>query len=327
MKKVFVLGTGGTISSGGTAGTTTNYTNGVFDVDALIAGIPGIKELAVLEGEQILNVPSDDITEQDWLALAGRINELACRDDIAGFVVTHGTNTMEETAFFLSLAVKTEKPVVLTGAMRPATALSADGAMNIYQAVALAADPKAAGRGVMAVMGDRIFDAAHLHKRNAFRLDAFTGGDAGCIGYMQDRKAFFLQRSELPHTLNTEFTIKGLTALPKVGIALFYAGADPEILRSAADGADGLILAGAGSGFAGKAWEPLLTGIAGRIPVVRASRTMDGVVTRDDYDDRIGTLPGYALDPLKARILLSFCLTLTCDRDEIERIFRRYSGL
>ena len=327
MKEVYILGTGGTISSGGTEGATTNYTNGFFDVDALIAGVPGIKDLAVIRGEQIRNVPSDDITCGDRIVLARRINELSGDDGIAGFVVTHGTNTMEETAFFLNLAVKTAKPVVLTGAMRPSTAISADGSMNIYSSVALAASPEALGRGVMAVMNDRIFDAAHLHKGNAFRLDAFTGGDAGCIGYMQDSTPFFWQKSELPHTLESGFSIDGLTALPKVEIVLFYADADPSILFKAADVSEGLIVAGAGSGFTSKAWEDALAEITRRIPVVRASRTMDGVVTRDDFDGRAGTVPGYLIDPLKARILLSFALTRTRDPGAIEDIFKKYSGL
>ena len=327
MKKVYILGTGGTISSGGAEWATTNYTNGVFDVDALIKGVPGLQRLASVEGEQVCNVPSDDITQREWFDLARRIDELAEDPDIAGFVITHGTNTMEETAYFLDLAIKTDKPVVLTGAMRPATALSADGPMNIYQAVATAVSPRSAGRGVLAVMGDRIFDAAHLHKTNAFRVDAFTGGDAGCVGYVQDDMPFFLQRSELPHTASSGFSIDELTALPKVEIAYFYTGADPEILRAGAAQADGLILAGAGAGFAGSSWEPLLTEIAGRIPVVRASRTMGGLVARDTYDDRIGTIPGYGLDPLKARILLAFALTKTQDPFEIEDIFKKFSGL
>ncbi|MBR3054000.1 MAG: asparaginase [Firmicutes bacterium] len=327
MKKVYVIGTGGTISSAGREGSTTNYTNGVFDVAALIGGVPGIKDLADIRSEQIINVSSEDMTVKDMLAVARRIDELASDDSVSGFVVTHGTNTMEETAFFLDLAVSTEKPIVITGSMRPATAAGADGAMNLYESVALAAHPSAAGRGVMAVMGDRIFDASFLHKSNAFRVDAFTGGDAGCIGYMQDDVPFFRQRSELPHTTGSGFSADGLTGLPKVEIVMFYADADPRILTAAAEGADGLVLAGAGGGFAGRAWEPVLKETAGKIPVIRASRTMDGVVTRDDYDTRVGTVPGYALDPLKARILLSFALTKTRDHGAIEDIFKKYSGL
>ena len=327
MKKVYLIGTGGTISSGGTGGATANYTTGLFDVDALVAGVPGLGDLALIEGEQIANVASDDISFDDWFRMARRIDELAADDEIAGFVVTHGTNTMEETAFFLNLAIKTDKPVVLTGAMRPATATSADGSMNIYEAVAIAASPAARGRGVMAVLGDRIFDAAHLHKINAFRVDAFSGNDAGCIGYVQDDRVFFWQRNELPHTSASGFSIDGLGGLPKVEIVLFYADADPEILRYAASRVDGLVLAGAGSGFAGKAWETVLTEITQRTPVVRASRTMDGVVTWDDYDCRACTIPGYLLDPFKARILLAFALTRTTAPSEIEDIFKKYSGL
>ena len=157
LKKVIILGTGGTIAGIGKPGLTTGYFSGGMDIDALITGIPGLKDLAWLVGEQIANVNSDDITQEDWLRLTGRINELAERDDIAGFVITHGTDTLEETAFFLNLTVKTRKPVVITGAMRPATALSPDGPFNLYQAVALASSPEAVGKGVLAVFSDAIY--------------------------------------------------------------------------------------------------------------------------------------------------------------------------
>ena len=156
MRKVVILGTGGTIAGVGVPGLTTGYFSGGMDIESLITGVPGLKKLAWLVGEQIANVNSDDITQEDWLRLTRRINELARREDIAGFVITHGTDTLEETAFFLNLTVKTRKPVVITGAMRPATALSPDGPFNLYQAVALAASPEAAGKGVLAVFSDAV---------------------------------------------------------------------------------------------------------------------------------------------------------------------------
>ena len=212
MKLVYILGTGGTISAAGDGANTTNYLDGKFGVDDLIAGIDGIEKLADIKYEQVLNVLSDDITEDDWRYLAGRIDELAGSDEIAGFVITHGTNTMEETAFFLSLTLHTDKPVVLTGAMRPATANSADGSQNLYEAIALAAAEEARGFGVMIVFADGIYSGALASKISSFRPDAFGHRDFGCIGYMQDNRAILVKK---PYRTHQPFAFD---ELPKVGI-------------------------------------------------------------------------------------------------------------
>ena len=245
LRKVVILGTGGTIAGIGEPGLTTGYFSGGMDIDALITGVPGLKDLAWLVGEQIANVNSDDITQEDWLRLTRRINELAKFEDIAGFVITHGTDTLEETAFFLNLTVKTRKPVVITGAMRPATALSPDGPFNLYQAVALAASPEAIGKGVLAVFSDAIYSARDVQKGSTFHVDAFSSDDFGCLGYIRDTTPYFYNAPVKRHTVNSGFDLGDFTELPKVAISYFHVDADPETLRFQYMKSDGLIIAGA----------------------------------------------------------------------------------
>lgn len=324
MKKIYVLATGGTISAAGSGGKTTGYHDGKFHVDQLLESISGVRELAVLEGEQILNISSDDITWENWILLAGRINELSKRPDIDGFVVTHGTNTMEETAYFLNLTVKTVKPVVLTGSMRPATANSADGPQNLYEAVALAASEEAVGKGVLVAFSDAVYSADRVQKVNCFRPDAFGGRDFGCIGYMQDSEPQFLQYPAKKHTVHTEFQADFPEGIPKVPIVWFYADADPAVLDFAAQSADGLVVAGAGSGLFSKPWKEKIREISKKIPVIRSTRVNHGMVSEDHCDQELGTIPGGMLIPVKARILLTLALARTKEKAEIRRLFSEF---
>ncbi len=324
LRKVIILGTGGTIAGVGTPGLTTGYFSGGMDIDSLITGIPGLKDLAWLVGEQIVNVNSDDITQKDWLKLTERINELAGRSDIAGFVVTHGTDTLEETAFFLNLTVKTRKPVVITGAMRPATALSPDGPFNLYQAVALASSPDAYGKGVLAVFSDAIYSARDVQKGSTFHVDAFSSDDFGCLGYIRDTKPYFYNAPVKKHTVDTEFDVRDLTELPKVSIAYFHVDADPEILRFQMEKSDGLIIAGAGNGEMSLLWEAEVRALedSGK-PIVITSRIHDGIVTLHE-NLPANVFSGDTLYPQKARILLMLALTKTRDIPTIRRIFENY---
>lgn len=317
MKLVYILGTGGTISAAGDGGNTTNYLDGKFGVDDLVAGIDGIDKLADIKYEQVLNVLSDDITEDDWRYLAGRIDELAGNDEIAGFVITHGTNTMEETAFFLSLTLHTDKPVVLTGAMRPATANSADGSQNLYEAVALAAAEEARGFGVMIVFADGIYSGALASKISSFRPDAFGHRDFGCIGYMQDNRAILVQK---PCRTHKPFDFD---ELPKVGIVYSHIGADPGILDWFAQTHDGLVIAGTGAGCFNDEWKQKLAQVTQKIPVVRSTRTGSGIVSFNHFDEEAGTIPADIHAPSKARILLALALTKTKDKNEISEMFRK----
>ena len=314
LKNVVILGTGGTIAGQGAAGSTTGYTAGTLDIQSLIDGVPGLDKLANLTGEQILNVASDNVTAQDWLVIAKRINELS-KGDVDGFVITHGTDTLEETAFFLHLTVKTEKPVIVVGAMRPATATSADGPMNLYQAVALARSDEAVGHGVMVVFSDGIYSARDVTKTNTFKTDAFGGRDFGCLGYMRDDTPFFYHQSLQPHTTKTPFDVTDLTELPKVGIAYFHIDADPALLEYMFKNYEGLILAGAGNGACSTLWSEKATEMMDKtgVPLIRTSRVANGIV---------GT--GTNLTPQKARVLLQLCLTVTDDHAKIAEYFATY---
>ncbi len=324
LPKIVILGTGGTIAGVGEPGKTTGYYAGGLDIETLIHSIPQVREIARLEGEQIVNVNSDDITQYDWLTLAKRINTLAKDDDVTGFVITHGTDTLEETAFFLNLTVKTEKPVVITGAMRPATAISPDGPFNLYQAVALAASPEARGKGVLAVFSDAIYSARDVQKDSTFHVNAFSSNDFGCLGYMRDTVPYFYNALVKKHTCCTEFNVCGLTELPKVGIAYFYVDADPAILSFMMDRCDGLVIAGAGNGEMSLVWEDELRRLsANGKPVVITSRIHDGIVTLH-REVPPTVFSGDTLNPHKARVMLMLALTKTRSTEEMRRMFMTY---
>ena len=324
LPEIVILGTGGTIAGTGQPGLTTQYTSGSIDIQSLIEGVPGLKDLAWLTGEQIANVNSDDITQADWLVLARRINELSRQSRITGFVITHGTDTLEETAFFLNLTVKTRKPVVITGAMRPATALSPDGPFNLYQAVALAASPEAYGKGVLAVFSDAVYSARDVQKGSTFHVDAFSSDDFGCLGYIRDTRPYFYNAPVKKHTAETEFDIGEIRSLPKVSIAYFHVDADPEILRFQMEKSDGLIIAGAGNGEMSLLWEKEIRSLAGSgKPIVITSRIHDGIVTlHNDFPANV--FSGDTLNPQKARILLMLALTRTRDIPAIRKMFEIY---
>lgn len=318
---VVVLATGGTIAGTGAAGKTTGYAAGQLDVGTLVASAAGITDIANVRGVQVCNVGSDDITDAYWIQIASTINELAADEAISGFAVTHGTDTLEETAYFLNLAVKTDKPVVITGAMRPSTATSADGPMNLYQTIALAANPEAAGRGSMVVFSDGIYGGRDVQKVNTFKTDAFNMRDMGCLGYMQDDKAYFYTATTKAHTVDSEFDVAGLEGLPAVGVAYFCIDADPGVLDYYAANAQGIVIAGAGAGSCSHLWSEKIGALVEEgFPVVDCSRINNGLVSGEDG----GMIEGYNLPPQKAAVLLRLALTLTDDLDEIQRMFKTY---
>src|SRR5436190_16863183 len=214
---VVILATGGTIAGAAASGTQAGYTSGAVNIDAMIAAVPGIKDLANIKGEQISNVGSQDMSFDVMLAVAKRINELA-KGDSDGFVITHGTDTMEETAFFLNLAVKTDKPVVMVGSMRPSTAVSADGPLNLYNGVAVAVDPNARGRGVLVVMNDWIHAAHSLTKTSTTAVQTFMSPLRGVVGISSYGKNDFYNTPVWKHTSGSEFDITNVSKLPRVDI-------------------------------------------------------------------------------------------------------------
>src|SRR5262245_13782482 len=225
---VVILATGGTIAGAAASGTQAGYQSGAVGIDTMVAAVPGITDLANIKGEQISNVGSQDMSFDILLKVAKRINELARTDAVDGFVITHGTDTMEESAFFLNLTLKTNKPVVMVGSMRPSTAVSADGPLNLYNAVGVAADPKAVGRGVLVVMNDQILDAHSLTKTSTTAVQTFMSPIRGAVGVANYGKNDFYKRPEWPHTTESEFDISRVTAMPRVDIIFASADMSPD---------------------------------------------------------------------------------------------------
>jgi L-asparaginase len=326
---VTILATGGTIAGTAASSTATvGYKAATVGVEALIAAVPELAKVARVTGEQVFQIASENMDPAHWLVLARRVNELLARDDVAGVVITHGTDTLEETAYFLDLVVKSAKPVVLVGAMRPSTAISADGPMNLYNAVALAASHEAVGRGVLVCMNDRIDAARDVTKTNTVALDTFRSPELGVLGIMEGGRPVFYRTADRAHTTATEFDIKGLGELPNVGIALAYAGSGRVAIDAlVAAGVKGIVNAGVGDGSLSVEARAALAEARKRgILVVRASRIPGGPVVRDGEadDDALDFVVADNLSPQKARILLALALTRTTDTREIQRMFRRY---
>lgn len=323
-KNIVIIGTGGTIAGVGRLGNTSSYEAGQIEVNDLVDAVEGISSLANLSTNNITNVDSCDITQQDHIKIANYINESSKDDNIDGFVVTHGTDTLEETAYFLNLTVKTNKPVVITGAMRPATATSADGPLNLYQAIVLARSEKAIGKGVLVSFCDCIYSARDVHKVSCFKVNAFNQKDFGCLGYVRDDEVYFYNESSKLHTVESEFDLKDVRELPYVSIAYFFAGADVGILDCLSKKSKGIVIAGAGCGGSSKIWNKKIEELLkGGFPVVRSTRISSGLVTSEKSLNEYGICAD-TLPPQKARILLSLCLEKTKDLEKISEMFKKY---
>ncbi len=324
-----LLATGGTIAGASTSATQyVGYRPAVTPVDELLAAVPALTEVAAITGEQLAQVASQDMTGAVRLALAQRINALLATNECDGVIVTHGTNTLEETAWFLNLTVRSPKPVVLVGAMRPANALSADGPMNLFRAAVVAASEQAAGRGVMVVMNDRIIGARDLHKADTMTVDAFTSPLFGLMGLVSDRRAHFYRGGLRRHTADSEFDVSGLESLPRVHIAYGHEDDDGTAISAfVAAGAEGIVHAGAGTASVSQRVKPaLLDAVARGVVVVRAPRGAHGLVARgmEFDDDTHGTVAADTLSPPKARVLLQLALTRTRDPHAVQRLFDEY---
>lgn len=326
MKNIMIVATGGTIAGVGASGKSATYQAGEIDISSIIDSIPALSEIANLKATQFLNVDSNEMNNEYWIKLVNYINELVLDESIDGIVVTHGTDTLDETAYFLNLTLKTYKPIVLTGAMRPATATSADGPMNLYQAVALACCEEAMGHGVMAVFSDTIYSGRDIQKVNNFKTDAFDKKDFGCLGYMRDDHAYFFARSFKKHTLMSVFSELKLTSLPEVGIAYYHAGASTKVLDVLATYCKGIVIAGSGSGNYSQNWIEKVEELANKgIVIVRSSRVGHGIVFDSPvFDPKNLTIPSNTLSPQKARVLLMLCLVKTVNVEEIRQLFSEY---
>ena len=249
-----ILATGGTIAGAAASGTQSAYKSGAVTIDAMLAAVPGISDLATVKGEQISNVGSQDMSFQILLTVAKRINELTKSADVDGIVITHGTDTMEDSAFFLNLTVKTDKPVVMVGSMRPSTAVSADGPLNLFNAVGVAVDPNSRGRGVLVVMNDSIHAAHSLTKTSTTSVETFLSPVRGLVGIASYGKNDFYFKPEWKHTTQSEFDISQVTQIPRVDIIYGYVDMPGDLIDAAvAAGARGIVIAGVGNGNMTKA--------------------------------------------------------------------------
>ena len=323
---VWVLSTGGTIAGQGATSTSlTEYKGGVLTGADLVKAVPEIPLIADVKVEQISNVPSSNITIAHWLTLSKRINQIFSEHPTtAGVVITHGTNTMEETAYFLNLTVKHDRPVVLVGSMRPATAISADGPLNLLNAVRTAASPAARGKGVLVVLNDEISAARDVTKTSTLRVETFRSPDLGYLGFVDGDKISFYRSPTRRHTTASEFDVTNLKELPPVEILYSYVQPNPILIEALlASGVKGIVLAGTGAGLVSTIEKDALAKAKGTV-IVRSSRTGSGrVPAREDYDP-LGLIAADNLNPQKARILLMLALTKTTDPKEIRRIFDEY---
>lgn len=330
--RVYVLSTGGTIAGSGSSSTDlSNYKPGSILGEQLVKAMPQIAEIADVKVEQIVNIPSHDITIANWLTLAKRIQRIIAEDPgTAGFVVTHGTNTLEETAYFLNLTIKSDKPVVLVGSMRPATAISADGPLNLLNAVKTAMSPDAKGQGTLIVMNDEISGARDTTKTNTLRVETFKSPELGLLGYVDEDKVAFYRSSTKRHTTNSEFDIAPLSQLPKVAVVYSYIDPDPAMIRAVVSaGARGIVFAGTGNGAVSAAERDAIAEInkmpaPSRPMLIRSSRVGNGRVTATAQFDELGVIPADTLNPQKARILLMLALTKTADPKDVRRMFSEY---
>lgn len=327
LPKVYILATGGTIAGSGSSATKSNYSAGQVAIGTLLDAVPAIKDVANVEGEQVVNIGSQDMSDEVWLVLAKRVNELLARADVSGVVITHGTDTMEETAFFLSLVVESGKPVVLVGAMRPSTAISADGPANLYNAVVTAASPASIDRGVLVCMNGKVYGAADVTKTNTTSVETFQSPNSGAIGYIHNGEVRYYHTSCAG--VNTPyFDIDGLKSLPKVGIAYGYSNVKGDVVDMMIDKHyKGIVYAGVGNGNIHKNVFPELEKARkDGIIVVRSSRVPTGATTLDAEvdDNKYQFVASWGLNPQKARILLMLALTKTDDWKRIQKYFNNY---
>jgi L-asparaginase len=325
---IAVLATGGTIAGqAGDASKTAGYKAGVVGVDKLLDAVPALSQVARIHAEQVASIDSKDMNTALWVTLGKRIDALLAQDDIDGVVVTHGTDTLEETAYLLHLTVKSDKPVVLTAAMRPSTALSADGPLNLLNAVTVAAHASAAKQGVMVAFNNQIHSARDVTKTSTYAVDAFRSPEVGALGWVQDGRVEFQRAVVRRHTSQSQFDLEA--ALPSVEIVASYAGASRAAIDAfVAAGVKGLVIAGTGNGSVHATLQQALADAIGKgVAVARSSRVGSGHVMRNGAapDDALGSVSAGTLNPYKARVLLMLALAAgITDAAAIQQIFDTY---
>ncbi|WP_027327080.1 type II asparaginase [Helicobacter pametensis] len=330
---VYILATGGTIAGAGssTEKTASSYEAGKVLIQTILQALPKqeIAKYAKLKSEQVLQKGSQDLTPQDWIIIAKRVNDLLKQRDVDGIVITHGTDTIEETSMFLQLVIKSDKPVVLVGAMRPSTAISADGPKNLFDGIVLASSKEARGQGVMVVANSNILSASDITKTNPVHVDTFKPANIGILGYMWNNKPYFLRISSQLHTTKSQFDISKISSLPRVDILYGYAGMDERAIEaSIASGTKGIVFAGVGNGNISSSVEKALSQASAKgIKVVRAGRMISGPITQwgEVNDEQLGFITSWWHTPQAARIILMLALqSKITDNAKIQELMLKY---
>jgi glutamin-(asparagin-)ase len=326
--RVVILATGGTIAgAGATAANSATYQAAKVPVDKLIAGVPELTDVAQVRGEQVFQIASESFTNDKLVTLAKRVSALAKEGEVDGIVVTHGTDTLEETAFFLNLVVHSDKPVVVVGSMRPGTAMSADGMLNLYNAVVVAGSAQSRGKGVLVAMNDEIHAGRDVAKRVNIKTNAF-GSQWGPLGMVVEGQTYWFRSPAKRHTMGSEFDIDSIDKLPEVQIVYGSGNMALEMYDAVArSGAKAIVHAGTGNGsVANYAVDKLRALRSQGVQVVRSSRVGDGFVLRNSEqpDDKYDWVVAHDLNPQKAKILAAVALTKTTDSKELQRVFWQY---
>jgi glutamin-(asparagin-)ase len=329
LANVVILATGGTIAgAGASAANSATYQAAKVGIDKLIAGVPELSQVANVRGEQVMQIASESMTNDNLLQLGRRVAELADSNDVDGIVITHGTDTLEETAYFLNLVEKTDKPIIVVGSMRPGTAMSADGMLNLYNAVAVASSKDARGKGVLVTMNDEIQSGRDVSKMINIKTEAFKS-PWGPLGMVVEGKSYWFRLPAKRHTMDSEFDIKTIKSLPDVEIAYSYGNVSDTAYKALAQsGAKAIIHAGTGNGSVSSRVVPALQALRkDGVQIIRSSHVnAGGFVLRnaEQPDDKYDWVVAHDLNPQKARILAMVALTKTNDSKELQRMFWEY---
>jgi L-asparaginase len=328
MSRVHILATGGTIAGAASSEVDGSYQAGSVGIAGLIGAVPGLQSLGTLSAEQLSQVGSQDMDDALWLKLAARVNELFADDLADGVVITHGTDTIEETAYFLHLTVRSSRPVVLTGAMRPATSLSADGPLNLYNAVAAAGNADTFGRGAIVVVNDELHSARDVTKSSTTDVQTFVSPGPGLLGTARYGSIRYFRRPTRHHTIVSQFAPVDIDRLPRVDILYAHASMPADLVRaSVGRGAQGIVIAGMGNGNVPAEAVSALARVAKEgVAVVRSTRVISGEVGRniEMSDDLMGSIAADQLNPQKSRVLLQLCLAHRLDRNAVQDAFYGY---
>ena len=328
LPQIRVLATGGTIAGAQASATDYGYKSGAYDVNSLLAAVPNLDKLAVITGEQVANIGSQDMNDEVWLELAKRLNAVLAEPATDGVLITHGTDTLEETSYFLTLVTQSDKPVVMVGSMRPATATSADGPANIYNGVAVLANPGARGKGTLVSLNDVIHYARNVVKTDTTSVQTFESINRGPAGVVHTGKVQWFEPMDRKVGKATGFSVDGLDKLPRVDIIYAHANMSADLIDAAIrNGAKGIVVAGVGDGnMTGAALDTLAKAAKSGVVVVRSTRLPSGIVLRNNEvnDDQMGFIASGELNPPKSRVLLQLALTKTSDPVQIQRMFYEF---